>query len=172
MRLINLWDGALLKTNPVTSLFVLLYVSTVGQFGTYLSFISLVMAGVSWLVAKTSDKTNRRMRYLWPATLLAGGAVAAFVGVSTFSVFVVCMILLRSALVIAEPIRSNIMQDTIPPNDLNWISRELYLNLGRTILLFSAAGLFILGMPKGVFILFGVLHIAFPFVVRAKKIYI
>lgn len=171
IRVINILDGALHRVNGDTGMFALLFVASVAEYGGYLSFVSLIMVGVALLVARHSDKTNKRMHYLLPAALVAGVATIAFSLAHTFAIFIALTLTVRSALIIAEPLRSNIMMDVIEPHAHNWISREFYLNVGRAIIQLIAAALLFAGFSAGAFIVFGCLHLLFPILVHYKKIY-
>lgn len=171
VRLINMLDGALHRVNGDTILFVLMLVGSLSQFSIYLSVMALIMAGVAWLVARKSDKTNRRMVYLLPAAIVAGLGTVSFSFAHTLIAFGIITIFVRSALIIAEPLRSNVMVDTIDAHAHNWISREFYLNIGRALVQLFAALLFVFGFITHAFVLFGLLHLAFPLLVHYKKIY-
>ncbi|MCX6781334.1 MAG: hypothetical protein NT003_04475 [Candidatus Magasanikbacteria bacterium] len=171
LRTINLLDGALHRVSGDVGLFALLFVSTVVDYGNYLSFVSLIMVGISWIIAKKSDSSGKRMKFLWPSAVIAGIATMSFSFAHTFVIFIILTIITRSALIIAEPLRSNVMQDILHPHPINWISREFYLNVGRAIIQVIAAILLFYGSPVAAFILFGAMHMAFPLLVRWKKIY-
>jgi MFS family permease len=172
IRIMNILDGALHRVNGDTGLFVLLFVTTVSQYGNFLSFVSLMMALVAWLLAKESDRTNHRMKYLWPAAVIAGLATISFTFAHTLTIFLLLTIITRSALIIAEPLRSNVMQDTIPPHAFNWISREFYLQIGRACIQTIAGLILLYGSASVAFILFGAMHIIYPILVHRKKIYV
>lgn len=171
VRLINMLDGALHRVNGDTGLFVLMFVGTLAEFSGYQSLVALAMAGIAWLIAHNSDKTNRRMVYLFPAALIAGIGTMFFSLAHSLLAFGIITLIVRSALIVAEPLRSNIMVDTIADHAQNWISREFYLNVGRSIVQLLAAILFINGLIIEAFIIFGLLHFMFPLLVHYKKIY-
>lgn len=171
VRLINMLDGALHRVNGDTALFVLMFVGTLAEFSGYQSIIALVMAGVAWIVAHHSDKTNKRMIYLLPAAFIAGVGTISFSFAHSLITFGIITLIVRSSLIIAEPLRSNIMVDAIDAHNHNWISREFYLNIGRSIVQLLSAALFINGFIVAAFVIFGLLHFAFPLLVHYKKIY-
>jgi hypothetical protein len=78
---------------------------------------------------------------------------------------------LRIFTVFIEPIRSNIILDTQSSSALNWVVRELYLNIGRVIFSVVAYILMILNLPTVLFLFSALLHFSFPFLVYFKKIY-
>jgi MFS family permease len=171
VRLINMLDGALHRVNGDTGLFVLMFVGSLAQFSIYLSVTALLMAAVAWIVAHNSDKTNRRMVYLLPAALIAGLGTMSFSFAHSLLAFGIITIIIRSSLIIAEPLRSNIMVDAIDAHAHNWISREFYLNIGRSLVQLSVGILFVYGFITQAFVFFGLLHFAFPLLVHYKKIY-
>ncbi len=171
LRVINALDGALHRVSGDAGFFVLMFASTVASYSSYLSCVSLVMAAVAWIVATKSDKTNNRMKYLWPTALLAGAATMGLSLAHSFITFLILSVVARASLVIAEPLRSNVTQDSAVAHAHIWISREFYINIGRTLLQIIAGILLVIGSPTAALILFGALHIAFPFLVHRKKIY-
>lgn len=74
-------------------------------------------------------------------------------------------------LVILAPIRSNIMQDAVPHAPVNWVAREVFLNIGRSIVMAIMGCGFLFGVEQTVFLFLGMLPILFPLFVFRKKVY-
>lgn len=171
VRLIKMLDGALHRVSGDTGLFVLMLVGSLAEFSGYQSLVALMMAGVAWLMARSADKSARRMVYLIPAAFIAGIGTIFFSFAHTLLAYGIITIIVRSSLIIAEPLRSNVMVDTIDAHPHNWISREFYLNVGRSLVQLVAAILFINDQIVAAFVIFGCLHLLFPALVYWKKIY-
>lgn len=172
VRLIALVDGALHKVIGITTpVFALYYLQTEWAYGRLLAVFGLISGLVSFLLARHLDKTNHRMRYLWPLTLSMVIITGAFYFIESFSGFLLCIVLLQVVTVMTEPLRGNVLQDVFPPSPLVWISRELYLTIGRMILFGLAALFLFIGLKKELFLLFASLNLLFPLLLVYKKIY-
>lgn len=171
LRVMTAIDGSLHKVTSIVALFALLHVTTAFDFGTFLSLISLVVFTFSNALAKYSDQTKKRKEFIWPFSILAGLLCMAFIFVNSFAIFFALIALLRMVLIFVEPLRSNIQQDQLEPNPVNWISREFFLNIGRASLFLVASVLFFTGWTSQAFIMLGLLHIAYPVIMTLKRIY-
>lgn len=171
LRLIIFLDGTQTKIPVAIGLFALLYISTTQGYGTYLSVIALVALVGGLFLARKSDRSTKRLRYLVPASLAAGAVALSFVFAKTFFVFMALMLLLKAAAVLVDPMRGAILTDKLPESPLNWISRELYLNAGRAVMLGGAGILLYFNLPTVAFVGMGLLYITFPLVVYWKKVY-
>lgn len=170
-RMVNTLDGALHKVGPMLALFALIYIQTEFEFGGFLSFIAGVSLVGALVMAKSSDKKKKRMIYLVPLSIAAGFCTFAYSFANTFWIFLGVTIVLRILTVFIEPIRSNIILDTQNSSALNWVVRELYLNIGRTIFSVIAYILMVLNLPIVLFLFSALLHCAFPLLLYFKKIY-
>lgn len=171
LRAINIVDGALHRVTNAIFIFALLYIHTEINYGTFLSIAAVVALFFAMKMARVSDTSNQRMRYLWPLCLTSGFICFAFIFARSASVFLTLAIALRSLAVFVEPLRSNIILDTREKDPINWVSREFYLNIGRVGLLFVLAALMRFNLIIPAFVFLGALHIIFPFMVHYKKVY-
>ncbi len=172
LRTVNLIDGALHKVKfVIIPVFSLKYIQTETDYGLFLSLISLVALFFAFEMAKFSDKRKKRTIFIWPLSIAAGIVTGLFYFVNTFFWFMVLAVILQALTVLVEPIRSNIIQDKKEKKPITWISREVYLNIGRVILLVFVALLLFYDLEKYVFVLLGLLHISFPVVLHLKKVY-
>lgn len=173
LRTINMIDGALQRTNGIIILiFSLQYINNELDFGKFLSIIGLVALFVAFPMAKLSDKKQRRTIFIWPISIAAGLIVMSFYFVNFFWQFFVLALILKGLLVLSEPIRSNIVLDKKEKRAITWISREIYLNIGRLILMAVLVMMLYFGWYKETFIVMGALHLLFPVVVYFKKVYV
>ncbi|MFA6427434.1 MAG: hypothetical protein WCW16_03245 [Candidatus Magasanikbacteria bacterium] len=172
LRTITAIDGALHKVvYIVISLWGLKYITTEMDYGKFLSVVGVVAILVGFRMATVSDKLQKRAIFIWPLSIAAGITTILFFFVDSFVGFLVLALILKAFTVLVEPIRSNIIQDKREKAPINWISREIFLNLGRTSLIAVIVGILYFHVDRGIFIVLGLLHISFPFMVHFKKIY-
>ena len=171
LRTINIMDGMLQKTMVITTTFALLYISSAFEYGLFLSFTAIVAMIGSLYLAKVSDLTKRRMIFMIPLCLACGGVILLFPFAKTFLPFVILIIILKLFLVLADPVRANVIQDSMPHEPVNWISREMFINLGRSILFLIAYLCMRFNWSAGIFLFMALLHFIYPFLIRHKKIY-
>ncbi len=172
-RKINLLDGALHKVGLMTiTLMSLRFIDDEFDFGKYLSLVSMVALIFSFRTAKISDRINRRMIFIWPLSIGAAVTTTALYFVNDFYLYVILALLLKALTVMVEPMRTNILKDRADKNNpIIWISREFYLNTGRTIFWLMTAILWYFGQQSILFIIMGLLYLLFPIIVEYKKIY-
>lgn len=172
VRTITMLDGMLGKIiGVVIPIYSLLYLSDERDYGAFLSLMSLVAVFFSFQIAKKSDKSKNRIVFLYPLSFLAAFVVMSFFAIDSFLPFLIAALLLKGLEVLLAPIRSNVMQDAIEPSPINWVSREVFLNAGRAIVLGIVSLALFLNVEREVFIFLGLLHLAVPCIVHIKKIY-
>lgn len=172
LRTINMIDGALHRTNGIIILiFSLQYINNELDFGKFLSITGLVALFVAFPMAKLSDQKQKRTIFIWPISVATGLVVMSFYFVNSFWQFFVLALILKGLLVLSEPIRSNIVLDKKEKRAITWISREIYLNIGRVLLVAVLVVMLYFGWFKETFIVMGALHLLFPVVVYFKKVY-
>ena len=84
---------------------------------------------------------------------------------------VVLIVLFKFITILFNPLRSNILLDKVSNGPITWISREIYLNIGRFFILGLVAFIVYLGFLREAFVSVAILYLIFPIVVRYKKIY-
>lgn len=171
VRTITLLDGMISKIFGIIPLYALLYITSTRDFGAFLSIISLVALFFSFRIAKQSDATQNRVRFLYPLSVMMGCLVVLFGFVNSFWPFFVITLFFKGLDVILAPIRSNIMQDAVPHAPVNWVAREVFLNIGRSIVMAIMGCGFLFGVEQTVFLFLGILPILFPLLVFRKKVY-
>jgi MFS family permease len=171
-RIIVMIDGALTTaSNILLTLYLLTFVRGAFDFGLLLSFIALVSVSFSFLLAKISDRYKKRLEFIWPLSTFSGFIMILFYFSHSFWSAVVLVILFKFVSTILNPIQSNIVFDRPKTTAITWISRELFLNIGRVVFLLLLAFLAFFGFLKESFIVLGLLFIVFPFIVYKKGVY-
>jgi len=172
LRTIVTLDGALHKVMMVViPVYGLLYLTNEVDYSVFLSLVAVIALLFSFRMAKLSDKLKKRRVFIWPLSIATGIVTGLFFFVDSFWTFLILALLLKALSVMVEPIRSNIIQDKKKKSHLNWISREIYLNIGRAMLLGIVTLMIYFGLQQEIFILLALLHIIFPILVSIKKIY-
>ena len=172
LRTVVAVDGALHKVWAIVTIFALLYFPTEVKYGGFLSFVSLFAMFFMIYIAKISDVHKKRMDFIWPFSVFSASVAVLFGFVTSAGMFVALTIVLRFFAMLVEPLRANILLDKCESNPLNWIARELWLNIGRAAIFIAAYFIIKLSEPMIVFIMCGLLHIFFPFLVQYKRIYV
>lgn len=172
IRTINMLDGALHRIYLVAfTLFALFFIQKEKNYGMFLSVMSLAAVCISLVNAKISDRSQKRFSFIVGFSLLAAALTVGFYFINTFTWFLIFALALRSVIVMLEPFRSNIVQDHCEFTPINWIAREMLLNIGRSLILLIITALIYLDLFRWAFILFAILFLVFPCLVWHKKIY-
>jgi hypothetical protein len=171
-RIITMFDGALQTASQLLiTLYLLTLVQDAFSFGRILSINALFSIMFSIKVAKFSDKNNRRIEFIWPLSVISALLMFSFYFVSTFWIIVALIIIFKFISTLFTPIRSNIVLDKSENTPVTWISRELYLNIGRATVLFFLSPILYYGFLKESFIVLGLIFTTLPFVILIKRIY-
>ncbi len=171
-RTIVMIDGALpTASNLLLSLYLLTFVRGAFDFGILLSSIALVSVSFSFLIAKLSDKKKKRLEFIWPLSSFSGIILLLLYFTQNFWSVVLLVVLFKFVSTMLNPIQSNIVFDRENTTASTWISREIFLNIGRTLVLLWLVPLVYLGFFKEAFVAVGLLYIVFPFVVFKKGVY-
>ncbi|OGH66591.1 MAG: hypothetical protein A3B90_00975 [Candidatus Magasanikbacteria bacterium RIFCSPHIGHO2_02_FULL_41_13] len=171
-RTIVMIDGALpVASGLLLTLYLLTFVRGAFDFGLLLSFIALLSVSFSFLLAKISDKNKKRLEFIWPLSTLSGIIMILFYFVHSFWAVIVLIICFKFISTMLSPIQSNIIFDRENTSATTWISRELFLNIGRFFVLLFLVPFLYFGFLKEAFVIVALLYILFPFVVFKKGVY-
>ncbi|MBT3539070.1 hypothetical protein HOF40_02855 [Candidatus Parcubacteria bacterium] len=172
LRTLNLIDGALHKVMMIViPLWATRFLTDEIDFGIFLSLMGVVAIFVSLNMAKMSDRLQKRSIFIWPLSIATGIVTGLFFFATSVTHFLILALLLKAFNILISPLRSNIVQDKFEQSPLLWISREVYLNIGRIFMLAIVASMMFLGLEKEIFIFLALLNILFPFVLYFKRVY-
>ena len=173
LRTLSIIDGSLHKTSLiVVTVFSLQYITTELNFGRFLSVAALAGIVVALPMARISDQWQKRTVFIWPLSLITAGVVFSFVFVKGFLGFFALALLLKALLSLMEPIRGNVMLDKKEAaNPITWISRELFLNVGRLIMMGVIAVCIYFNNYIAVYSFIAIQMILYPVILYFKKIY-
>lgn len=173
LRTLVTMDGALHKVfKVVIPLYSIQYFAKATDFGLFLSVITLVAVAISFYVARVSDGLQKRKIFIIPLSIAASIISFSFYFITSFQGFFITAIFLQLVTVLVDPIRGNIVQDTFEQTPALWISRELFLNIGRALFYIVTAILLYFGLFEMTFIFFALLHLSFPIFLLVKKVYV
>lgn len=172
VRTITMLDGGIQSASGLLiTLYLLNFIQDAFDFGKVLSIIALISVLFSFQLASYSDKNKKRTMFIWPLSILSGAIMMVFPLATTLVGAVALIVAFKFVSVLFNPIRSNILFDYHKNIPINWIARDIYLNLGRFIILGSLGYLAFQGYQSQVFIILGILYMLFPFVLTYKKVY-
>lgn len=171
-RLVSMIDGALQSASGLLiSLYLLTFIKNEFNFGQILSVIALVSVLLSLQLAKVSDRTKKRLEFIWPLSFGIGVIMISLYFVHTLWIAVILIVGYQFLSSLFNPIRSNILLDNVDHAPITWISRELYLNIGRTFVLFLLAFVVYSGHLREAFFVMASLFFVFPFILLFKGVY-
>lgn len=171
-RVISMLDGALQSTSGLLiALYLLTFIKSEFNFGQVLSMIALVSVVLSLRLARISDRTKKRLEFIWPLSVVIGILMTSLYFVQSLGLAVIIIIAYQFLNNLLNPIRSNILLDNVTNASITWISRELYLNIGRTITLVSLSVIVYTGHLREAFLIMAVLFFVFPIMLLSKQVY-
>lgn len=171
-RVISMFDGALQSTSGLLiALYLLTFIKSEFNFGQILSVIALASVLLSLRLARISDRTKKRLEFIWPLSIGVGILMGSLYFAHSLVVAVVIIIVYQFLNSLFNPIRSNILLDNVGHEPITWLSRELYLNLGRAITLISLSVIVYTGHLREAFLVMAGLFFIFPFLLLYKKVY-
>lgn len=174
LRALSTIDGSLHKTGVIIVIvFSLQYITTELNFGRFLSIAALAGIIVAMPMARISDQWQKRMVFIWPLSIISAGVISSFIFIKSFLGFFALALLLKALLALLEPIRGNVMLDKKEAaNPITWISRELYLNIGRLIMMGVIVVFIYFGNYAAVYGFIALQMILYPVLLFLKKTYV
>jgi len=121
-----------------------------------------------FLVSHFSDKHKKRTKFLAPI-MLAGAAITICIGLAqTIPSFLFFTGLYLAVNQVGDPLRVAVLMDVKEKNAIFWHAREVFLNTGRVFALLITTIAFFYQTYLLVFILFAVLNVIYPMIVKHK----
>ena len=166
-------DGALHRVSLIiVTVFSLRYLKTEINFGLFLSIAALMGIFVAFPMARISDRSQKRGFLIWFFSILSAVLMLSFIWVNSFWLYAFLALSLKAVSSVIDPVRANVVLDKRDASDpLSWISRELFLNIGRLFIIGSTAVLVSFNYLNVVFILLAFLYLIYPFLLHYKKVY-
>lgn len=168
-KTISLIEGSLhFLVGAIIPIYSLMFFNTEKGFGYFLSYLGIIAFLITLFIAKQSDKTRKRKRYLY--ILLAMMSVSLFIlpFAKTKLLWVVAVIPLTLFYTVSYPIRLAILLDRQKPDMHFWKAREIFLNLGRVITLGLSSIFFYYQLYWAIFVMYGLILIPYIFLVEYK----
>lgn len=168
LKTITLMEGAMGYFLVIIPIYVLLFITKALDYGLFLGYIGLVGGVASLIISHFSDKNNKRMMYLFPLFILMAVSIFGmyFIHNGLYWVLLIGIFSLFNG--ISNPLRLAFCLD-IKNIDLGfWRARETFLNIGRIAVLGVALLLFYYNRYQFIFLLYGLIALSYPFLVRYK----
>jgi hypothetical protein len=167
-----MFDGALLNVSKVLiSLHFINFVANEFDFGKLLSLIALLSVVFSLQIVKVSDAYKKRTVFIWPLSFILA---LTFIGLSFATEFwlVLTLVIIYSFFgKLLDPLLANVAVDAAWSSPNTWISRDLFLNIGRGVTLITfAAVVALFGLQTAIVVLAG-MFVCFPFLLMYKGVY-
>ncbi|MBS3168902.1 hypothetical protein J4210_00315 [Candidatus Woesearchaeota archaeon] len=169
LRTITFFEGSLQHFGgTVLPIYGLLFLKTEGEIGAYLSLLGAVGVIVAVFLSRWSDLTQKRKSSLSLLFALMALVIISFIFVETKLHWFLAVGAFTIISVLSSPLRLAISLDEKAATAAFWKSREFCLNVGRASTLGIAAFLFYQELYLPVFLMYGLLALAYPFFVERK----
>ncbi len=150
---------------PVYALF---FISSSLEFGGLLAYLAMLSLVASYLLARHSDRLQKRLPYIRQICLLAGLAAFGLGLAGSLAAWVVLAGIFAVLDNLSYPIRLAVQVDRKSHGMGFWAVREAGLNAGRFIGIAASAALFFMGLHWVVFAAYGAVYVAYPFVMKRR----
>lgn len=169
LKTISMFEGALhFFSSVILGVYALRFLQNETDVGLFWSYVAIVGVVAGFFVAKLSDGTQERKKFIVGLFSLLFLCVIGFMFASTLVWFLVVMGVYTVMATISSPIRLAISMD-VKEKDMNfWWSRELFLNIGRAGTLAIAGVLFWKEWYGLLFGMYAVLILLYPILIFNK----
>ncbi len=169
MRTITFLEGSLhFFGGAILPIYGLLFLKTEGDIGFYLSYLGAIAVILALLLARRSDATQKRKNYLFVMFLLMAVSIMGFIFVKTKWEWYIIVGFFTIVSTLSAPLRLAVSMDVKTVDVSFWRMREFCLNVGRATTLALAALLFYKELYVPVFMMYGMIALVYPFLVRYK----
>ncbi|MEK6809756.1 MAG: MFS transporter [Nanoarchaeota archaeon] len=169
LKTISMFEGALQYfSGIVLVVYALLFLKTNLEVGYYLSYLGLLGFAIGMLLSRYSDKTHKRKSYIFVLFAMMSLSIFILPSVKESTHWFIAIGLFSTIYTISSPLRLAVSLDVRAADMTFWKMREFFLNLGRAVTLLLTVILFTYQQYFMVFALFGVIALAYPFLVSYK----
>ena len=150
-------------------IYSLLFFETASAYGYFLSYLGIIGLVIALIVTHHSDRQQKRLGYLFPLFFLMAISITALIparSITTYWIIAVGIFVLLNS--ISLPLRSAVSMDVKKVDFGFWKAREFFLNLGRAATLGISAVFFYYEWYWPVFAMYGLIALAYPFLIRYK----
>ncbi len=173
LKTISMFEGALhFFSSVILSVYALRFLQNETDVGLFWSYVAITGVVAGFLVARVSDGTQERKKYIIALFSMLFLCVIGFMFARTLAWFLVVMGVYTVMATISAPIRLAISMD-VKEKDMNfWWGRELFLNIGRAGTLAVAGLLFFKEWYGLLFGMYAMLILLYPFLIfhKLKKV--
>ena len=163
------WETTVFVLIPI---WILFFLKEPLEYGAYVSYVALIGAIASLIVAKVSDKIKRRAFVIYPATIFLAVATFLLGFSSTLALLSLLIILMAFAQRLAWPFMITVYLDRAKDIQKGLFAREFMLNLGRVSSILVVIGIYYYTgtLLYGFFVL-GTAYLLYPLALWAKNHY-
>ncbi|MBU0469897.1 MAG: MFS transporter [Nanoarchaeota archaeon] len=169
LKTITLLEGALQYfSGIVVVVYSLLFLKTNLEMGYFLSYLGLLGFVIGMLLSRYSDKNQKRKNSIFILFLLMSLSIFILPFVKESFYWFIAVGIFSVIYTISSPLRLAVSLD-VRVTDMNfWKIREFFLNVGRVVILLLTIILFTFKQYFFVFAFFGLIALAYPFLVSYK----
>tara|TARA_Y100000310_G_C20628364_1_gene787178 strand:+ start:532 stop:1572 length:1041 start_codon:yes stop_codon:yes gene_type:complete len=152
----------------IIPIYTLLFITTEKNFGWFLGYLGLIGFIIAIFLSYKSDKKQKRISYIMFLFILMSLSTLSLVLAENISVWIILVGIFTVIYNISSPFRVAVTMDAKKVDLQFWKSRELFLNLGRSVFLSVAFVFFYLKIYWPLFVFYAMLIFIFPLFVKYK----
>ncbi len=169
LKTITFLEGALqFFPGIIIGVYTLLFFETPSAYGYFLSYLGVISLVVALVVSHHSDRQQKRLGYLFPLFLLMALSIIVLISAHSTTYWIIAVGIFSLLYNVSMPLRSAVSMDVKDVNFGFWKAREFFLNLGRATTLGIPAVFFYYGFYWPVFVMYGLIALVYPFLIRYK----
>jgi len=169
LRLITMIDGSIeFFLMAIVPIYLLIFVQNELQYGGFMTYLGFLGVMVALFFARKSDLAQDRIKYLTPLFFIMGLLMLAMAFTQSFFAWSLVLGAYFLVAYVSKPLRVALIMDVKKKDIGFWKAREIFLNIGRMIILSICMALFFYESASFVFIVFAALIFAYPFVIKYK----
>lgn len=169
LKTITFCEGALQYfSGTVIVIYALIFLKTNLEVGFFLGYLGLVGFVIAIFLSRSSDKTQKRKGYIFILFLLMALSIIGLSLAKNSAAWYLAVGIFTIIYTVSSPLRLAVSLDVRKADMSFWKTREFFLNIGRVTTLSIAMVFFAFELYFLVFALFGIIALAYPFLVHHK----
>ncbi|MEK6845505.1 MAG: hypothetical protein AABY26_01995 [Nanoarchaeota archaeon] len=169
LKTISLLEGSLqFFPGIILGIYALLFFETASAYGYFLSYLGIIGLVIALIVTHHSDRKQKRLGYLFPLFFLMAISIVVISLVHNVTYWIIAVGIFSILNNVSAPLRNAVSMDVKKVDFGFWKAREFFINVGRVITLGISAILFYYELYWAVFVMYGLIALIYPFLVRYK----
>ena len=152
----------------ILGIYALLFFETSSAYGYFLSYLGIISFIIALIVTNYSDRKQNRLGYLFPLFFFMALSIVIIPVVQSTIYWIIAVGAFSLLDNVSRPLRSAVSLDAKKMDLGFWKAREFFLNVGRVATLGISAIFFYYGAYWPLFVLYGLLALIYPFLIRYK----